>query len=351
MIHHTRHIVGRSVRTEGSECLYFGGTSYLGMTADPGFLEILQRNIEKYGSNHGASRWSNLRLNIYEEAEARLAAWTGSEAALTVSSGFLAGQFLAAFFDQQGYRRFYTPGTHAALIQTGKPPLEYEELASQLNDSQRGSGKTGRAVLFTDSIDLSGKLYPDYPALRKLPLERIVLVADDSHGMGLLGANGGGAYRALAGLGAKELLVCGSLGKALGLQGGMILGSKTRLAQLWDTSFFAGASPAPPAYLASLLDAAPLYAERLKAVRAHVQLFEKECHCLGHFQRLQGYPVYGYNEPSLTASLFSSGILLTDFHYPSSHAVPLPGRIVLSAHHTEQDILHLASLLNTYFNC
>lgn len=350
MVHYTDHPPGRTVRVNHREYLYFGGTSYLGLQADPEFRELLIENIRRYGGSHGASRLSNLRLKIYEQAEMRLAAWTGSPAAITTSSGFLAGQLLAHYFANSPYQPFYAPNVHAAMV-SGKQTAfrNYDLLKAAISGYLAANAPNGTPVLFMDSTDLGGKSYPGYEALKDLPLQQLILVADDSHGLGILGDKGGGAYRSLQALRPKELLVCGSLGKALGLQGGVILGEAKRLAQLWDTPFFAGASPAPPGHMATLIAAATLYEQHRGRLVRNISLFEEKCPQLNGVFHMQDYPVYAYNNKRLTSFLAGEQIMVTDFPYPASGPDALTGRIILSSHHLDTDIQRLCHSLNAFF--
>ncbi len=339
---------GRIIQIKGDDYLYFGGTSYLGLQSNPEFTHLLAGYLKIYGSSYGASRWSNLRLGIYEEAENYLAGWAGAEAALTVSSGFLAGQLVSSFFNRDIYKTFYAPNTHAALMQGQLAAYTDYESLGQAIKHHLGANSHRIPVLFTDSVDLSGSAYPDYGPLRALPLDQIVLVADDSHTFGFLGPSGGGTYRMLKELGPKELVVCASLGKALGLQGGVILCSDERRNSLWDTAFFAGASPAPPAHMAALVSAGEIYHKQRDLLATNIRCFNKEWNNRMGFTSIENYPVISYNNPELTAYLEGRKILVTDFPYPSSRADSFPGRIVLSAHHQISDILRLAGLLNSF---
>jgi 7-keto-8-aminopelargonate synthetase-like enzyme len=83
------------VKTETEELLFFSGTSYLGMAVNPDFQALIKEGISIYGTNYGSSHTSNLRLEIFDQIENYLCTWTGAEASLTMSSGFLAGQLVA----------------------------------------------------------------------------------------------------------------------------------------------------------------------------------------------------------------------------------------------------------------
>ncbi len=95
MTHFIDSFPSRTVNIDGDFYSYFGGTAYLGLQDFRPFQDIFIENLKRYGTNYGASRKSNVRFTIFEKAEQLLANLVASEACLTMSSGFLAGQFLA----------------------------------------------------------------------------------------------------------------------------------------------------------------------------------------------------------------------------------------------------------------
>ncbi|NAS11557.1 aminotransferase class I/II-fold pyridoxal phosphate-dependent enzyme [Poritiphilus flavus] len=351
MAHIVSRYPGRNIEVKGRPYLYFGGTAYLGVQADPVFQKILIGNIKKYGTNYGASRNSNIQLSIYEEAEKRLARWIGSEASLTLSSGYLAGQLLCSSFQSSRYKLFYAPNSHSALrtLNSGKakikPHVTYSALNFALREHLRLRPKIS-PVVFLDSIDFSGYSYPHFEGLSTLPLEEIILVADDSHGIGVVGSSGNGSFKKLKELNAKELILCCSLGKAMGIQAGAICGSKERLSQMASTVFFEGASPAPPAYMATFLDSFDYYAEKRKILKQHIKTFLKESASLADFRSIEGHPAFAYADEKLTRNLEENGIIVTDFNYGNDNE-NLTSRVVLNAAHQKEDIQYLVSVLKS----
>ncbi|NNF19086.1 MAG: aminotransferase class I/II-fold pyridoxal phosphate-dependent enzyme, partial [Flavobacteriaceae bacterium] len=216
---HVDHIDGRLAYIKKQPYLYFGGTSYLGIPYLEEFRESLKSNLDYYGSSYGSSRHSNFRLDIYEEAENHLASWTGSERCLSLSSGYLAGQMLSTVLQEGGHSFFYAPGSHTAMHQGSEKPFSsWENLVRALN-SYIGQAYKEAPVLFMDTIDLTGAGYPDFPYLQQLPLEKIILVLDDSHGLGVMGTEGSGMYKTASALNPGELIVCASMNKAMGIPG------------------------------------------------------------------------------------------------------------------------------------
>ena len=71
----------REMVVNGKEVVNFGSDSFLGLDQDPRVQASLIRGVERWGAHNGASRaFASVRAN--EEAEDKLAAWLGAEAAL-----------------------------------------------------------------------------------------------------------------------------------------------------------------------------------------------------------------------------------------------------------------------------
>lgn len=337
---------GRIVYVDDTSYLYFGGTSYLGVHQDAEFQDLVLRSIRQYGSNFGASRNSNMQFSIYKEAESYLAQWVGSEACLTMSSGYLAGQLVANHFNTKEYRLFYAPNSHSALFRThAKPYTTYTTLNIALREHLEKKKKE-IPVIFMDSIDFSGCNYPGFQILQTLPLTSCILVVDDSHGIGVVGEEGSGVFRTILSIPCRELVLCASLGKALGLQAGAVFGNNARIEQMKSTNFFGGASPAAPFYLAHFMEAKPVYAKKKRLLEENIKYFLSLLKASKLLNFMPKYPVFGFSDPKLTKHLRKNKILITDFRYPTEDTYAT-NRIVLTAAHSKKDIVSLAEALNS----
>jgi 7-keto-8-aminopelargonate synthetase-like enzyme len=334
---------GREIIINGKLYLYFGGTSYLGLQTDPEFQSIFIANIKKYGTGYGASRQSNIRISAFEETEIYLANLAGSEACITLSSGYLAGQLVCDYFNTEEYQLYYAPDTHSALLR-GKQKV-YSDWENIENDISVNHQK--KPVLLLDSIDFNGKNYPEFKALQNLPLEEIILVVDDSHGIGITGTEGGGSFSYLASLKPKELLVSCSLGKGFGIQAGAIFGTRTTIKKLKETHFFGGASPAMPASIATLKDAHHLYPHKRNLLKKNSKLFVSLLAGHWQFTFVKGHPSFSFQNEIMVTMLEEKGILVTNFRYPADDS-ELMSRIVISASHTKEDIIKLSSIIRDH---
>lgn len=340
---------GREIVIKGKKFLYFGGTSYFGIQTDREFQNIFIKNIKKYGTGYGASRKSNVQLSVYGEAESYLSEWVGCEDCVTLSSGYLAGQLICNLFSAGQYRLFYTPNSHSALYQSNiKPYNTYSALNIALSD-HLSSNKDAIPIILLDSIDFSGYNYPQFQGLTTLPVKKCILVVDDSHGIGQIGPGNSGVFQILSGFKPLELLICCSLGKALGVDAGAIFGTSARLREVLNTDYYAGASPPSPASMATLIQAQEIYKSKKRTLDYNLALFLNQINDSKNFSYIENFPVFGYSNSELTKFLHSNGVIVTDFNYPSEE-VSLKSRIVLTASHTEKDITILTALINSFYD-
>ncbi|WP_224490256.1 aminotransferase class I/II-fold pyridoxal phosphate-dependent enzyme [Robertkochia flava] len=342
------HFPGRMIRNGEGKYLYFGGTAYLGLQTHPEFLERFQKNLEVHGTTYAASRHANVQLHPFGAGEQWLAGIAGAENALYVSSGFAACQLARKYFGSQGDPLFFAPHTHAALLVPGdRIHRDLEELRNAILETLETQPDL-TPVLFFDTVDFAGTKPLQFEWLSSLPLEKMILVADDSHAIGITGEQGGGSYRTLSDMQPKKLLVCGSMGKGFGIGGGFLLGSREDIKKISQDPWFGGSGPGTAAGLETLVQSEELLEERRELLERNTELFVKECEYLDRFAWSEGYPCFSISDDALPGYLKERGVVITNFHYPNADS-PLMCRIVISAFHEENDILQLTQTLNEYF--
>lgn len=337
---------GRSIGINGRQFLYFSGTSYLGMSCNEAFQELLREGLGRYGANFGGSRLGNIRFAVFEEAEAWLAKFAGAPAALTVSSGSLAGRLLVEHFRGKAALHF-APGAHPALWGDG----DYFQgaFADWVGHILlEAAGGMGPMALFTNSVDPLLVQKHAFDWLQQLPENRpITIVVDDSHGFGICGPGGSGIWQELEAPDNVAAVVISSLGKALGIPAGLILGSQEMIEEIWRSPFFGGASPSPPAFLYAMLKSGPLYRLAHQKLLANIRRFEKQTNHLPMLFSFGDYPAFCTPEAPLAPWLEEKSCLISQFSYPTPEDKPVT-RIVLSALHEEQDIDYLADAIREY---
>ncbi|MCC9135343.1 aminotransferase class I/II-fold pyridoxal phosphate-dependent enzyme [Pontibacter silvestris] len=348
---HTDELPGRTLSVEGVEYLFCSGTSYLGIARNEQFKQHLFEGFHRYGTNYSSSRNSNLHLRVFDEAEAYLAAYSGAEAALTMSSGFLAGQTLVRVLQASGHF-IYAPGTHPAmwLNETSTTvTLDYDKWVKQLI-VEAPTLPAEHIIIVCNSLDpLRARNY-HFSWIDALPENKqITLIIDDSHGFGVTGANGAGIFSQLSDklTDNVRLIVATSFGKAFGIPAGIILGDKELISQLRLSSNFGGASPAIPAYLYAFLHSEMVFKEAREKLLANITFFRQQLSCPALFNCIENFPVFYTQHESLCPYLLENQVLISSFRYPTPTDDAIT-RVILNSLHTKEDLQRLTELLNKF---
>ncbi|PIQ19750.1 MAG: class I and II aminotransferase [Cytophagales bacterium CG18_big_fil_WC_8_21_14_2_50_42_9] len=345
---HTDYLPVRTLVSAGKEYLYFSGTSYLGMARNEALQAYLQEGLSRYGSNYSSTRLSNVQLNIYAEAENYLAALTGAEAALTISSGFLAGQTVIRTLEGSAHF-IYGPRTHPALWRRKTDSFDgsFTDWVQQLPEVVEKS-KQEHIVILCNSLDPLLAVKYNFDWLQDLPVDKpITIIIDDSHGFGVTGKEGAGIYSEVKVPAGAELMVVTSMGKGLGIPAGLILGKEKTLANFRQSPFFGGGSPAIPAYLYAFLQAATIYPQARQQLLENIRLFQAQLTNPTLLHNIPNYPVFYTPQNQLCPFLYEKDMLISSFSYPSPQSSPIT-RIILNSLHTPDDLNKLAAAINAF---
>jgi 8-amino-7-oxononanoate synthase len=354
--------VGGSVRpiVDGREVLSFCGNDYLGLARDARVAEAFAAAARRWGSGSGASHLVTGHHAEHHALEEELAAFTGRPRALLFSTGYMANLSLAATL--VGREGFVLEDrlNHASLLDGGwlsgakfarYPHADAAAAAQAL--AERGAGE---ALLVTDGVfSMDGDVAPLRALADACRTHRAWLAVDDAHGLGVLGAHGGGALETQGCTLDDVPVLVGTLGKGFGTFGAFVAGSE-QLVELFvqraRTYIFTTALP--PAVAAATRAALALVRDepwRRERVAAHVARFRAGARALGLPLLDSATPIQpvilGDPAAALAASaaLLERGILVSAIRPPT---VP-PGtsrlRITLSAAHDEADVDRLLDAL------
>lgn len=332
-----------TVFVNGKTYLYFGGTAYLGIPQNRGFIDFYIDGIKEFGLNNGTSRSNNIQLGIYETAEKEAAKRFASEDALITSSGYLAAQLTVKTLSAFG-KVIYAPSTHPALWLAEQPDIPFDAFGrwKQQTIDIINSSEENNFVLISNSMNnLFPEIY-DFDFLKEvLPHKTILLIVDDSHGIGI-NNKGLGAFNQLPKLRNVETVVVASMAKALGVDAGLVLGSQHIIQQLKKTNIFVGASPPSAAGLYAFVHAKDIYQKAWEKLQKNIVQFNNALNFSWKFE--QGFPAYLMNSPHLAEDLLKNHILISSFPYPNADSAPI-NRIVLSSWHQPEDIDQLILVL------
>lgn len=334
------------IEIEGKEYLYFGGTSYLGMAQDVDFLDVLANNVFEWGANFGQSRNNNIRLEIFEEFEEYFAFNAGAPAAAVLSSGYLAGIAAWKSLIQEKDQIWIAPHAHSAIIPDGYSASKQLDFIQWKKDSlQRANDLSPQKILLIgNAVDPLNIHIHEYNWIKEIAQKHHVsLLIDDSHAFGVVGKEIFGTYSQWEDY-KINLVVTGSLGKALGLPAGIIMSNEEQIIKIKSTPLFGGASPGSPAHLQTFLEMQHRYEETQHLLEKNCVLFEKGIQNLTQITGRSDYPVFQFHPDEWVDQLERAGIICSSFPYPTEQS-PRVNRLVISAYHEKTDIEYLIDIL------
>lgn len=222
---------GPVVVLDGQPVLNFASNDYLGLAGDDRVIQAAIAAIQEYGTGSTGSRLISGHRELHRQLERAIAAWKQTEDAIVFSSGYLAN--LGTISALVGKRDLILTDqyNHSSLkngaILSGATVLDYAhgngEQVHQLLTQHRPCYR--RCLILTDSIfSMDGDLCP-LPTLLDLAEQfNSMLLVDEAHATGVLGATGSGSVEHFGCTG-RPLVQMGTLSKALGSLGGYVAGS------------------------------------------------------------------------------------------------------------------------------
>lgn len=330
----------RIIEIDQEQYLYFGGTAYLGLPTNKDFQELVIKNIQNWGTTYGSSRSANIKLTAYENGETFLAKHIKAENAVTVSSGMLAGKLVIDELKKQTDSFFHFPNTHPAIqIKDSSPVFLNGSINPRLLDS-----KTEKITVLTDGVSGFQTKAIDLSVLATIPNHKeITLLIDESHSFGVLGENGSGIYSEIK-LPIKRKIMISSLGKAFGLNGGVIASDASFIYQIKNLDIFISAAGMNPAFVQTLADAADLYKSQHQKLLENLNYIDQNLIKNATIKFDKNYPLIYLENENLIDILKANKIIIANFKY-QENANNL-NRIVITANHLREDLDKLVNILN-----
>jgi 8-amino-7-oxononanoate synthase len=263
-------------RDPGRGPLDLASNDYLGLSRDPRLVEGAVEAVRTWGTGSTGSRLVTGTTGLHTELEAGLAAFTCMPDALVFSSGYLAN--LGVLTALRPGLIVSDQGNHASLIdgcRLARCPVvvtPHRDVAAV--DAALAGAKD--AVVVTDAVfSVDGDLAPLRELHEVVRRRGALLVIDEAHALGVVGPGGRGAAYAAGLAGEPDVITTVTLSKALGSQGGAVLGAPQVIETMVDTArsfvFDTGLAPASAGAAAAalgVLTAEPGLAERARD-RAH----------------------------------------------------------------------------------
>ncbi|MGA9637608.1 aminotransferase class I/II-fold pyridoxal phosphate-dependent enzyme [Flavobacterium sp.] len=331
----------RKITIDNESYLYFGGTAYLGLPNHKKFQKLLIKNIKRWGTTYGSSRNANIKLTAYDEGEHFLANFIEAEAAVTVSSGMLAGKLIIEAISPLTDCFFYLPDTHTALKSQNSLPFFIDgKINPRLTNTT-----TEKITILTDAVPSFNLEAIDLSILEKIsPYKEITLIIDESHSLGILGKNGCGIFSSTNYPNIKRKIMLSSLGKSFGLTGGVIAADRDFINLIKETDSFVSSAGMNPAFVQTIADAQSIYFQQHKKLQKKLEYIYSKIKQNKNIDFNPKYPVIYPKIEGIQKKLHEEKIIVTHFKYTNLKEDLY--RIVFTANHKKNDLDKIIAILN-----
>lgn len=348
---------GGRLKVGGGDYLNFSANDYLGLADHPAIKSAFQEGIDRYGAGAGASPLVTGYSRAHQQLEETLAEWLGLEAVLLFNCGFSANQAVLKALLGKEHLLWQDRLNHASLQEMGSQlPCKMKRFGHNDMAALERQLEPNRGLIVSEGVfSMDGDQGPWRELSQLAAKSGNWLMIDDAHGLGVLGPQGRGTLAAQGVNPAGVHIQMGTFGKALGVAGAFVGGSRELVAYLVNFARHYVYSTHMPAALAC-------------AVRQSIELVcaaDEERAQLGELitRFRQGAQALGWrlgdsNTPiqpllvgesgaalQLAERLRGRGVWVSAIRPPTVPVGTARLRITLSAAHREQDVDRLLDAL------
>jgi glycine C-acetyltransferase len=345
------------VGTAQGEVLNFCANNYLGLADHPAVIAAAKNALDEWGFGMASVRFICGTQTLHTRLERRLSEFLGTEDTILFSSCFDAnGGVFEVLFDDQDVI-ISDELNHASLIDgirlSRARRLRYRNRdLADLEDRLKECTSARRRVIVTDGVfSMDGSYAPLEGICDLADRYRALVLVDDSHAVGFVGAHGRGTPELFGVEGDVDILT-GTLGKALGgASGGYVSGPSEVIGLLRQRSrpylFSNSVAPAVVAGSLAALELVAGSADAREQLAANALLFRDLMSAAG-FDLLPGsHPIVPVMFPgedgartaaAIADRMLAEGVYVIAFSYPVVPKGRARIRVQLSAAHTADDV-------------
>ena len=345
---------GANVAVQERDVLNLCANNYLGLADDPRVVAAAHEALDRWGYGLASVRFICGTQEIHKELEAGLSDFLGTEDTILYSSCFDAnGGIFEALFDERD-AIISDALNHASIIDGIRlckarrfryANRDMADLEAQLKEA---SSARYRIVVTDGVFSMDGYLAPLPDICSLAERYNALVMVDDSHAVGFVGAGGRGTPERFDVMGRIDAIT-GTLGKALGgASGGYVSGRRELVAMLRQRSrpYLFSNSVAPPIVAASL--------KVLELMRSASDLREKLSDNTAFFRRRmaeEGFDILPGEHPivpvmigdaarasRLAELMLERGVYVIGFSFPVVPKDKARIRAQVSAAHSRDDL-------------
>ena len=345
------------INVSGSALVNFSSNDYLGLANLPELSSAACQQVQQWGIGSGASHLVCGHQTPHHKLEQSLAEFVGAERAILFSTGYMANIAVASALTSKHDLILQDKLNHASLIDGARlSDAKFKRYAhGNVEHAKTLLSKTefDNALLMSDGVfSMDGNVAPLDELKQLADKEQALLLIDDAHGFACLGKSGRGALELFGLTPTGNILLMGTLGKALGSFGAFVAGDEIFIEQLIQSARSYIYTTALPPAVAGTSNAAVDYVVRngvalRKSLMANINQFKEGIQEIG----LELMPsdsaiqplVLGDEQRALNFSqeLQQRGFLVSAIRPPTVPVGLARLRFTFSAIHSSRDIDNL----------
>jgi 8-amino-7-oxononanoate synthase len=360
---------GLHTSIDGRPIVNFSSNDYLGLTTHPKVIEAAHAALDKFACGLSSSR-VQATTTAHVELEERLAEYFKFEACLVFTTGYQAMVGTIMALADKDTTLVLDNLSHACILDgtflAAGTPMRQPEVRFFNHNSARslnrvlGSRERKNAMVLIEGIySLDGDEAPIREIVEVCEKhENTVLVCDDAHGSGTLGAHGRGILEK-AGLEGRVPIVVSTFSKTFGGIGGILLGSRDVVDHVKHQArsfLFSASLPVPIVAAASTIldmlvdDGEGLVAElheksaymRKGLLDLGLDLGMSTTHIMPVMCRDEAKALFTH------IALLENGVMMVPITYPGVKKGEERLRVNVTRGHSREDMDNALSLVETY---
>lgn len=346
-----------AVNVNGNDRIMASSNNYLGLAADPRLIDEAAMVLYDFGVGSSGSRLTTGNTIWHEKLEQRIAAFKNAEASLIFSNGYLAN--IGVISSLAGSRDVIISDAlnHASIIdgcRLSKAALKVYDHANMadLRKNLTESMNFDKRFIITDGVfSMDGDIAP-LPEIAALAKEfDATLIVDDAHATGVIGKHGKGTSEYFD---LQVDVVIGTFSKAVGTEGGYVVGSKTLIEYLRNKArTFIFQTAIPPSIAAATIKALDIIESDLSLqdkLHRNITFLKDNLQKMGFFITGKDTPIIpviiGDAE---TAVLFARKLEENGVYVPAIRPPTVPKgesriRLTVMATHTEEQLEYISEV-------
>jgi glycine C-acetyltransferase len=350
---------GREITVGGRKLLNFCANNYLGLAGSDVMAKASEDAVLKWGYGLSSVRFICGTLELHKELERKVAEFVGTEDAVLYSSCFMANLGLFATFFGAEDAIISDALNHASIIdgvrlsKAERYVYAHMDMADLEEKLKETSSKRLRVIATDGVFSMDGHMAPVDKIVELADKYHALVMVDDAHATGFVGAEGRGTAQARDVMGRVDFITS-TFGKALGGAGGAFIATRREAAEMLRqrsrTYLFSNALDTGVAgaslFAVNYIQEHPELQQKLES---NTKFFRGKMADAGFDVERDGHPItpvmLGDEKLAhdMAEKLVDDGIYVIGFSYPVVPKGTARIRVQVSAAHTEADLTRAVS--------